>query len=84
MLVGALFLLLYYVGSAVQSAHLLIGLVVALYGLLLVPTLLFVRFRKLDLRSALHVKRPNVLAMVGAGLVGVSAANSAAFLVAVP
>jgi len=70
--VAVLFLLLYYVGSLVQTWDLLWGLLATLVGLLLVPTLGLIKVLKLDLRKTLHLRGARWPMFVGAALMGVS------------
>jgi sodium transport system permease protein len=71
-LVSAMFLLLYYIGSALQQWDLLGGVAITLSALLLAPTLLAIRALNLDPRAVLHLRRPSPRAMLGAALLGLS------------
>ncbi len=68
--VSILFVALYYLGSAAQSWHLMTGLLLTLYGILLGPTLGLSLWRRHDLKRVLHLSRPPALAMLGALLLG--------------
>lgn len=72
MLMAVLFVLLYYVGSALQSWNLMAGLVLTLAVGMLGPVLLAIKLLKLDLKETLHLRRPPALAMAAALLLGVS------------
>ncbi|MFH1278780.1 MAG: ABC transporter permease subunit/CPBP intramembrane protease [Candidatus Eisenbacteria bacterium] len=52
-------LLLYYAGSLVQSRSLIPGLLLTLWGFLLVPTLVFARAYGLDFRRHLSLRAPS-------------------------
>jgi sodium transport system permease protein len=53
-------LVLYYIGSYVQAKSLLPGLFFTLWGLLLVPTLVFARAERLDFRRDLSFRLPTL------------------------
>jgi sodium transport system permease protein len=72
MLMAVLFVVLYYVGSALQSWDLMGGLVLTLFGGMLAPVLLTIRWQRLDWRRTLHLSRPPAAAMGAAALLGVS------------
>jgi sodium transport system permease protein len=72
MLMAVLFVVLYYVGSALQAWNLMVGLVLTLAVGMLGPVLLCIRLLKLDFRETLHLRRPPALAMLAATLLGVS------------
>lgn len=69
-LVALMFVGLYYVGSMLQSWSLLPGLLLTLFGLLLVPTLALVRWRRYDPVEVFNLRRPPWMAMLGAALLG--------------
>lgn len=69
-LLGVLFVLLFYVGAALQSWNLFGGLALTLYGLILLPTVAFIMVRRHDLRATLHLRRPSAMAVIGAALMG--------------
>jgi sodium transport system permease protein len=60
------FLLLYYAGSLLQQRSLWSGLVWSEVGLVLLPTLLFVRFGRFDAVRTLRLRAPSLRAAVGA------------------
>ncbi len=59
-------LALYYIGSSLQAKNLMVGLFITLYGMLLVPSLLFARYHRLPLRAAFSLRRAPALTLVAA------------------
>ncbi|MBN1827082.1 MAG: CPBP family intramembrane metalloprotease [Candidatus Eisenbacteria bacterium] len=57
---ASIMLALYYFGSLIQAWKLIPGLLITLWGLLLVPTLLFARAQRLSRREDLGFRRPRV------------------------
>lgn len=72
-LLSLLFLLLYYVGATAQAKNVWFGLILTLWGLLLIPTLGTIKWLKLDWKKTLHLYKPPPLAIVGSALLGISA-----------
>jgi len=66
------FLALYYVGATVQSRHLMGGLLITLWLVVLAPTLLFARVRRVSMRETFSLRRPNGRALIAAALLGSS------------
>ncbi len=61
-------LLLYYVGSTIQAYDLLSGLLLTLWGLLLIPSLLFARYYQLPYLDTFRLRLPAVGHVVAAAL----------------
>ncbi len=61
-------LLLYYVGTYVQGLNTLAGLAVTQWGLFLLPTLALLWFLRIDLKSALNLRRPTSPSLIGAAI----------------
>lgn len=72
-LFGLTGLLLFYIGSYVQSRDLQIGLLVTEYGLLLAPVLLIFWYAKIDLKKALNLRPVGPATILGAVLMPVGA-----------
>ena len=71
--VAVLFVLFFYVGSLLQQAHLLVGVVLTLWLVLLLPTLGVARLWKLDFRSTFLLYRAPGRVWAAALLIGLSA-----------
>jgi len=56
-------LVLYYIGSLIQSKDLMVGLLVTLWALLLLPSILFVRWHRIPFRVAFSLRRPRLGAL---------------------
>lgn len=69
-LVAITFILLFYGGSIAQSWHLLGGLAVTQWLLILTPALIFIRMKRFDLRATLGLRRPPAMAVGSAILFG--------------
>ncbi|NUN14124.1 MAG: CPBP family intramembrane metalloprotease [Myxococcales bacterium] len=64
------FVLLYYLGSAMQMKHLLAGVAGTQLLVILLPTVLFLRLRQVSLRNGLLFRRPPRRFMLAAILLG--------------
>ncbi|RPJ41829.1 MAG: CPBP family intramembrane metalloprotease [Candidatus Latescibacterota bacterium] len=77
---AVLLLVLYYLGSYVQTKSLLPGLLLTLWGFLLLPTLLFARRYRLDFRRDLSIRPPSLSHVLGGVLVAPGALLAATLL----
>lgn len=67
------FLLLFYVGVPLQKSNPPLGLAITLWGLILLPPILFMKWRKIDIRFTLRLGKFNYLAFGAALLMGLGA-----------
>lgn len=72
-LYGALAILLFYAGTAIQGLDQIGGVLIVQYGLLLLPTLAFLWLKRVDPREALSLRMPPPLAWPGALLLALGA-----------
>jgi len=66
------FVLLFYLGVALQQRSLMYGLIATLWGVLLIPTLAVARYLKLDLRETFALRWPGWRPIVAAGIMGLT------------
>lgn len=71
-LFGLLMLFLFYVGTTVQARHFVVGLLITEWGLLLLPTLLLLRFFRIRAVPALCLRPASIRAVFGAVFLGVA------------
>ena len=70
---GILFVLLFYVGTGVQSWHALGGLAITLWGLLLLPTVGVAWYLKVDFKETFALYKPSARTMGAAVIWGLTA-----------
>lgn len=70
---GVVLILLFYVGGALQSRQPQLGLLATLWVVVLLPTLGFARFFRLDLKATFHLRAPAKRMVLAAVLLGSSA-----------
>ncbi len=71
-LFGLIMLLLFYIGTTVQTWHFVAGLLVTEWVLLLLPTLLLLRFLRVRPVPALGLRAPRMRALLGALALGLA------------
>jgi sodium transport system permease protein len=71
-LASVVFILLFYLGSIAQAWHLIAGLAITQWILILLPVLLFLRLKKLPIKSALGLAKPTSQSLVAATILGAS------------
>ncbi|HIN85257.1 MAG TPA: CPBP family intramembrane metalloprotease [Myxococcales bacterium] len=71
-LAAIVFILLFYVGSVVQAWHLIAGMAVTQWILILMPVLIFLRWKKLPIKQALGLMAPSSRSLVAAAILGSS------------
>ena len=76
-------LLVYYAGTLMQARALVPGLLLTLYGLILLPALGFARLYRIDVRRAFHLTIPSPDAMVGATIAAIAVAHPVMLLLRV-
>jgi sodium transport system permease protein len=69
---GIVMLLIFYVGSALQTWRLHAGLALTQYGVILLPVLLALWYGKIDIRNTLSLRMPNPIALVASLLIAVA------------
>lgn len=69
---GIVMLLIFYVGSALQSWQLHAGLALTQYGVILMPVLFALWYGKIDIRDTLNLRMPGPLALVATLLIAVA------------
>jgi sodium transport system permease protein len=72
-LLTLVFILIFYGGSLLQSWHMLAGVALTQWLLLLVPCVAFLRWQRADLRAALGLRLPRPAFVVSAVLLGAAA-----------